>query len=87
LFYFIPLKLLIKHNCKYQHKQLLFHVKVTHIAIDDWMMMSWVACGWLAHSVARCVVQRATEHDDGSSKVFKAADLLVSPRLLLRVGQ
>ena len=48
------------------------------------MMMSWVACGWLARSVARCVFQRATEHDDGSSKVFEAADLLVSPRLLLR---
>ena len=46
-------------------------------------LMSWVACGWLARSVARCVFQRATERDDGSSKVFEAADLLVSPCLLL----
>ena len=77
-------------NINTNNLQLLFHVEATHIAIDDWMMMmmmmSWVACGWLARSVARCVFQRATESDDGSSKVFEAADLMVSPRLLLRVG-
>ena len=42
---------------------------MTQFAIDDWMMMmmmmSWVACDWLARSVARCVFQRATGQQQG----------------------
>jgi hypothetical protein len=55
-----------------------------NVLCTDVLGSLWLACTF---SCPLRLSEGNTERDDGSSKVFEAADLLVSPRLLLQVGQ